>query len=206
MSSSLVQAQTISIINSKIVNARDLPANYNNLAIKWLTTNKQILMATEFASFWVIVKTSGTSSVYNMYCGNNVLWNNTHYNTPDKLPDLILVIENSEFKGILIDNVITELVQLGLYGIFTWMSPITPSSSSTSSLHHIQVLVDSLVNPPRPAPQTLMQFMQNAGSLQQPMAYIQAGNTLIPVPHGTSMQLIPNQLSPMMNISHYRRC
>jgi len=39
-----------------------------------------------------------------------------------------------------------------------------------------------------------------------PTAYIRAGDTLIPVPHGTSVQVIPNRIEPMMNISHFRRC
>ena len=162
-------------------------------------------MATEFSTFWVITKTTGTSSNYNMYCGRNVPWNISAFSIPDKLPDLILVIENSEFKGILVGEVINELIQMGIHGIFTWMSPIVGASSSdsrTQTLEHVLSLVNSLTNSaPNPTPQTLMQF----GSAPRPMAYIRAGNTLIPVPAGGTLQVVPNQFPPMMNISHYRR-
>jgi hypothetical protein len=193
-----------------MVHAKDLPSNYSTLAMKWLTVDKKILLSTIFASYWVIQKTMGSSSNYNMYCGDDVRWRNTDFNIPTKLPDLILVIENSEFKGILIGDVISELIKMGIYGIFTWMSPIvgaTPGPSAVlveeqTTLDRILALTQTLHE--RSQPQTLMQFMQQ-GAAPKPMAYIQAGNTLIPVPAGGTLQVIPNQFSPMMNISHFRR-
>jgi len=205
MSHSLVQVQTIATINAKIVPAKDLPSDYTTNAIKWLTIDKKILLSTIFGSYWIIQKTMGSSSNYNMYCGDDVRWRNTDFNIPDKLPDLILVFENSEFKGILIGDVINELIKMGIYGIFTWLSPIigaTPGPSTTlvqeQTLDRILALAQTLHE--RSQPQTLMQFMQQ-GTTPKPMAYIQAGNTLIPVPAGGTLQIIPT----MMNISHFRR-
>lgn len=209
MSHSLVQVQTIATINAKMVPSKDLPLDYSTKAIKWLTVDKKILLSTIFDSYWIIQKTMGSSSNYNLYCGDDVRWRNTDFNIPAKLPDLILVFENSEFKGILIGDVISELIKIGIYGIFTWLSPIvgaTPGPSAVlvqeQTLDQILALAQTLHE--RSQPQTLMQFMQQ-GAAPRPMAYIQAGNTLIPVPAGGTLQVIPNQFSPMMNISHFRR-
>ena len=212
MSHSLVQVQTIATINAKMVPAKDLPSDYTTKAIKWLTVDKKILLSTIFGSYWVIQKTMGSSSNYNMYCGDDVRWRNTDFNIPTKLPDLILVIENSEFKGILIGDVISELIKMGIYGIFTWLSPIVgatpgpvaPLVQEQTTLDQILALAQTLHDRSQPQPQTLMQFMQQ-GAAPRPMAYIQAGNTLIPVPAGGTLQVFPNQFSPMMNISHFRR-
>lgn len=202
MSHSLVQAQTIATINGKLVTARDLPSTYNRLAIKWLTVDKNILLATEFSNFWIIQKKTGSDGAnYNMYCGSSVPWRNTDFNIPDKLPDLILIIENVEFKGILIGDVISELIKMGIYGIFTWMSPIVGSTQTSQTLDNILTMFQQVQ---QSQPQTLMQFVQQ-GSAPKPMAYIQTGNTLIPVPAGGTLQVIPNQFAPMMNISHFRR-
>jgi len=139
MSHMLPQAQAVGIIQSKMVKKSDLPDDYSSLALKWMIQNRTNLLNNEFADFWIVEKNSGSSSSYKMYCGKNVLWNNTHYATPNKLPNLILIIENAEFKGILIGDVITELIQLGRYGIFLWISTSVISDPIPSSSVYIGV-------------------------------------------------------------------
>lgn len=203
MSASLIQVQTISTINSKMVPARDLPSTYGSLATKWLTYDKRTLLATEFSDYWIIQKTTGTSGAnYNMYCGQTVPWNNSHFNIPSKLPDLIIIIENSTFLGILIGDVISDLIRMGVFGIFMWITSTSSAGTSSAGTTSASANILSMV---QPKPQTLMQFMQQSGGGQKPMAYLQAGNTLIPVPAGGTLQVFPNQFPPMMNISHFRR-
>jgi hypothetical protein len=197
MSHSLVQVQAIATINAKMVPAKDLPSDYTTNAIKWLTIDKKILLSTIFGSYWIIQKTMGSSSNYNMYCGDDVRWRNTDYNIPDKLPDLILVIENSEFKGILIGDVISELIKMGIYGIFTWLSPIVGATPGPVAPLVQEKTLDQILA----LAQTLHERSQVQGTSPRPMAYIQAGNTLIPVPAGGTLQVFPT----MMNISHFRR-
>ena len=122
MSHMIVQAQAIDIINRKMVKKEDLPSEYNALAFKWLINSHQSLLDNEYKEFWIIEKTTTSSSNYNLFCGRNVYWRNTAFNIPDKIPNVIIVIENSEFKGIIIGGAIIELIQLGIYGIFLWLS------------------------------------------------------------------------------------
>jgi len=213
MSHLSTQAIAIGIMNTSMIKAHELPSNYADLAQKW-AGNKDALFSNEFKTFWVIVRTSGN---YNLYCGNNVVWSNTSFNIPRNKPDLILVIEENVFKGIVVGDPISQLIDLGMYGIFMWLMPI-PVESKLDSIHR---MVTQLSSPmymgtdayrvtghligAAPAPQTLMQFMVEKRA-PPPTAYIRAGDTLIPVPHGTSVQVIPNRIEPMMNISHFRRC
>jgi hypothetical protein len=214
----MTQLLTISNIMSKMIPATALPTHHCTSARKWFTIDKNILMATEFATYWIITKTTSSSSSYNMYCGSNVPWRNHSFNIPDRLPEMILVIENTELIGILVGGVIRELIDMGISGIFSWLSPIIATTSTasmpahvwaaasdSSKLDHILSLTQALSSSaPRREP-TLVEFMQ-ARPAPAPMAYIQAGNTLIPVPAGGRLDVIPNQFAPMMNISHFRRC
>ena len=132
MSHLLTQARTIERINSQLIKKEDLTSEYNLLSTQWNTTNKEILMATKFAEYWVIVKdTKSGSANYNMYCGRNVEWRNTQYVPPARKPDIILVFENNDFKGILIGCVINELITMGMMSIFSWITK--PSAYQTSN-------------------------------------------------------------------------
>ena len=128
----IVQVQAIDIINRKIVKKEDLPNEYNALAFKWLINSHQSLLDNEYKEFWIIEKTTTSSSSYNLFCGRNVYWRNTAFNIPDKIPNVIIVIENCEFKGIIIGSAIVELIQLGIYGIFLWLSDATKPAFTIS--------------------------------------------------------------------------
>ena len=199
-----VQAQAISIMNIKMIKKEDLPGDYSALAIKWLLVDKNVLLASDFKDYWVIVKnTQNSISNYHLHCGSNVPWSNTSYSIPDKLPSIILVIENNDFKGVIIGDTIIDLIKLGIYGIYLWMSPLHTPSTSTSAPHFV---IAPITNPSPSTPTSLLEFMR-VNSAPAPSAYIQAGGTLIPVPAGYTAQVIPripNQFEPMMNISHFK--
>jgi hypothetical protein len=209
-----VQAKTIQILTEKIIKKSDLPSNYSTLADKWVTSDKNLLLKTAFSSFWVITL---TASKYNMYCGSDVIWERSYFAHPKKNPDLILVIENNIFMGIIMGDTINELISLGDWGIFVWISSIPPPSDQLEMLHakiaalaggtppqlaHVRVEV---VPPPLPAARTLLEFMHQSQP-PPPPAYIRVGNQLFAVPHGTtSIQVVPNQFPTIPNISHYKR-
>jgi hypothetical protein len=186
MSHIVDQAKTIELIASKLVKKDDLPSDYSNLVFKWLINDKSTLLSGEFADFWIIDKTISTSSKYSMFCGKNVPWINTAFNIPDKLPTLIILIENSEFKGILVGDVIIDLIKIGMYGIFLWIS--SPTS--------------------QPSHQTLLQFMSSPPAVtfvQPPL--INVGGRLFQLPPGGKVEVInhlPNAFEPLSNISHFR--
>ena len=177
---------------NKIINSRLVTGDFSNLVTKWFINNN----SDDFDDIWVIVKTTHPNQS-NLYCGKNVPWRNSHFNIPNRLPNYILVIEDSYGKGILIDNTIMNLIQLGDMGIFLW---ITPTSS--------------IVN------QTLIQYMNstgpyapNMGFVSGPMhsgsVYIGAGGSIIQLPSGGTVQVIkhneiPNIFQPLSNISWYR--
>jgi len=188
MSHIVDQAKTIEFITSKLVKKDDLPSDYTSLVFKWLINDKTTLLSGEFADFWVIDKTTSTSSKYSMFCGKNVPWINTAFNIPEKLPTLIILIENSEFKGILVGDVIMDLIKIGMYGIFLWISSV----------------------PSQPSHQTLLQFMSNVQPpsvtfVQSPL--INAGGRLFQLPAGGKIEVIkhlPNAFEPLSNISHFQ--
>jgi hypothetical protein len=215
-----VQAKTLQILNDKIIKKTDLPSNYSTLADKWVTSDKNLLLKTAFSSFWVITL---TSSKHNMYCGSDVIWERSYFAPPKKNPDLILVIENNMFKGIIMGDTINELISLGDWGIYVWISSIPPPSDPLEMLHakiaalaggaplqqptplaHVRVEVAPPPLMQLAPPRTLLEFMHQSQP-PPPPAYIRVGNQLFAVPHGTtSIQVVPNQTT-IPNISHYKR-
>ena len=205
MSHMIVQAQAIGIMNSKILKKEDLPADYSTLGLKWMTSDQPTLLSGDYADYWVIVKMMDGSSNYKMFCGKNVPWRNTAFNIPDKIPSVIIVIENSEFKGILIGDVITDLIRLGQFGIFLWITSTTAPAHQTlmqfMSAHSSAPPSVTFVHPP-------IQFVKPGGAI------INAGGTLYQLPAGGHVQVIkhdsvPNMIQPLSNISHFkivRRC
>jgi len=177
MAHRVIQASTIAMLNASLIKdatCRD--------SAKWNTCDKKILLSTIFSDYWVIHK-KNSDNKYNMYCGTNVNWSNTHYAMPPKIPDVTLVYEDNDFKGILLGDTVRELCYMGIYGIFLWISPV----------------------PAQTPEERLLELLAPA----QPMAYIRVGNNLIPVPAGHRVDVVhhgvPNAFGPMMNISHFRR-
>jgi hypothetical protein len=172
---------------NKIINSRIVTGNFSNLVTKWFINNN----SDDFNDIWVIVKTTPNQS--NLYCGKNVPWINSHFNIPNKLPNYILVIEDSYGKGILLGDTIMNLIQLGDMGIFLWITP-------TSSI----------------ANQTLLQYMNstgpyapNIGFVSTPMysgsVCIGVGGSVMQLPSGGTVQIIKhNAFQPLSNISWHR--
>jgi hypothetical protein len=107
MASNLLRS--IQKINSDIIAHTDLPEEQHMLGKLWTTESKSSLLSSKgvFSNYWVITKTTSSSSTYELYCGENVEWS-SHGIT--KLPEMIYVIENNKFKEILIGTTITDLI------------------------------------------------------------------------------------------------
>lgn len=121
MSSNLLRS--IQKINSEMIAYSDLPEEQNMLGQLWIKESKSSLLSSKgvFSNYWVITKTTSSSSTYELYCGDNVEWL-SHGIT--KLPEMIYVIENNKFKGILIGTTITDLISFGTSGIYQWKKTI----------------------------------------------------------------------------------
>jgi len=121
MSSNLLRS--IQIINSKIILYSDLPEEQNILGQLWSKESKSSLLSSKgvFSNYWVITKTTTSSSKYELYCGENVDWSSCSIT---QVPEMIYVIENNKFKGILIEKTITDLIAFGASGIYQWIQPI----------------------------------------------------------------------------------
>lgn len=121
MASNLLRS--IQKINSEIISHTDLPEEQNILGQLWTKESKSSLLSSKgvFSNYWVITKTTTSSSTYELYCGENVSW------TPHgitKVPEMIYIIENNKFKGILIGKTITDLIAFGASGIYQWITTI----------------------------------------------------------------------------------
>lgn len=147
MSSNLLRS--IQKINSEMIAYSDLPEEQNILGQLWIKESKSSLLSSKgvFSNYWVITKTTSSSSTYELYCGENVEWS-SHGIT--KLPEMIYVIENNKFKGILIGTTITDLISFGTSGIYQWKKTIKSEPvayimagdkmigvSSGTRMHHI---------------------------------------------------------------------
>jgi len=228
MSHVTVQLQTISTINTKLVPAKDLPSEYISMGTKWANVDRELLLLSNFSDYWVLDKTTtaiagATTAItggasYNLFCGSDVSWSSDNWCVPAKLPTIIIIIENAEFKGILVGDVIKELIDMGQYGIFMWLTRTSPNAKipeKTTNIHILGPRPDARIlvhTAGVPAPRTLMEFMHQGQVASAPSAFIQAGGSVFAVPAGYTVQevrnTIPNQnqFAPLMNISHYRRC
>jgi hypothetical protein len=121
MSSNLLRS--IQIINSERILYSDLPEEQNILGQLWSKESKSSLLSSKgvFSNYWVITKTTTSSSKYELYCGENVDWSSCSIT---QVPEMIYVIENNKFKGILIGKTITDLIAFGASGIYQWIQPI----------------------------------------------------------------------------------
>lgn len=121
MSSNLLRS--IQKINSEIISNLDLPEEQNMLGQLWIKESKLSLLSNKgiFSNYWVITKTISSSSLYELFCGENVQWT---LRGISKIPEMIYVIENNKFKGILIGTTITDLIAFGESGIYQWISTI----------------------------------------------------------------------------------
>jgi hypothetical protein len=186
MAHRVTQASTIAKINANLIKGVDLPDSR-----KWITHDKKTLLSTIFSEYWIIHKKTAENK-YDMFCGTNVNWMNTHYAMPSKIPDITLVFEDNDFKGVLLGDTVKDLCQMGIYGIFMWILPVPVQTAEERLLE----LLGGASAAPAPAPAA-------------PVAYIRVGNNLIPVPAGHRVDVVhhgvPNAFAPMMNISHFRR-
>jgi hypothetical protein len=198
MAHALVQATAIAKINSKVMKKETLGGDFTTLSFKWSTMDHSTLLATEFSEYWVIEKNTRSSPAYKMFCGSNVPWTNTHYAMPPRLPDIVLMFEDGCFTGILMGDVIRELAAMGTMGIFLWLSPVVKKTTEES------LLAFMAAHSPRHAAPTISYHVPAPAP---PVAYLRTPDgRLIPVPAGTkSIDVIPNQFEPLMNISHFRR-
>jgi hypothetical protein len=121
MSSNLLRS--IQKINSEIIAYSDLPEEQNMLGQLWIKESKSLLLSSKgvFSNYWVITKNTSYSSTYELNCGENVSWT---LHGIIKIPEIIYVIENNKFKGILIGTTITDLISFGTSGIYQWIQPI----------------------------------------------------------------------------------
>lgn len=119
----VANAQSVNLINSNMVKKNDLDQNINETAMFWTFAPKNDLLSNDgiFGNYWVITKnTNGSSSDYELHCGNKI--------TSSRVPSMIFNYENNEFKGILVGDVIRQLILIGQNGILSWEKKIYPSA------------------------------------------------------------------------------
>jgi len=129
MSKFLSQLLSIKKINDEIISNNDLPEEQNSIAKIWIQnpSNSSILSKSGiFSDYWIITKTTDSSSEYKLYCGENVQWKSFGCET---CPEMIYIFENNKFKGILIGKTISDLIKIG--AIYNWKINIFYSSSSS---------------------------------------------------------------------------
>jgi len=157
-------------INSGLIPARDLPAEQNSVGSMWKIYPKDNLLARDgvFGNYWVIIKnTSDSSSDYQFYTGDNVKW---RYN---RFPQMIFVIDNNGFKGVLTGNTIINLVSFGEKTLDSWYIPVTTSTPGAYIMAGNQLLS------------------------------VPSGVKMHHVNHRTGMVTeIPNPISPMKMVTH----
>ena len=109
-------AKSIELINSSLINKRDLDKDINDLSVFWTIAPIDDLLKVGglFSNYWVITKKSSSSgSSYELYCGEKI--------TSSYVPPIIFVYKNDIFEGILIGEVIKKLVLIGQNGILSWI-------------------------------------------------------------------------------------
>lgn len=186
MSSNLLRS--IQKINSEIITYSDLPEEQNLLAQMWIKENKLSLLSSKgiFSNYWVITKTTSSSSTYELYCGENVSWT-SHGIT--NVPEMIYVIENNKFKGILIGTTITDLISFGVSGIYQWKKTI--KSEPTAYI----MAGDKMIGV---SPGTRMHHIDHTtGKISE----IHVG----PASFASSVSPFPNMLPGIVNISSFQR-
>ena len=192
MSHFLDSARSIEIINSNLIKKEDLGIEHIQIGSLWDISLIQNLLSKDgvFSNYWVITKNIGVQSSYELYCGENVPYA-IGVITPQ--PQVIFLIVNNNFAGILIDKSIKDLINIGKYGIYSWLKHIRFASSGSSV------------------------------SSASPSAYIMSGNQMISVAPGTRMHhvnhltgqiteikvgeqiYVPNPLPGIVNISQFQR-
>jgi hypothetical protein len=108
-------AKSVELINSSLINKRDLDKDINDLSVFWIIApiNDLLKRGGLFSNYWVITKKSNLSSSYELYCGETI--------TSSYVPQIIFVYENDIFQGILIGEVIKKLILIGQNGILSWI-------------------------------------------------------------------------------------
>jgi hypothetical protein len=111
----IAHAQSVDIINTKMIKKNDLDQTTNETALFWTFSPKNDLLSNDgiFGNYWVITKNSqDANATYELYCGNKI--------TSSRVPSIIFNYENNEFKGILVGDVIHQLILIGQDGILSW--------------------------------------------------------------------------------------
>jgi len=184
MASNLLRS--IQKINSDIIAHTDLPEEQHMLGKLWTTESKSSLLSSKgvFSNYWVITKTTSSSSTYELYCGENVEWS-SHGIT--KLPEMIYVIENNKFNGILIGTTITDLISFGASGIYQWKKEL-----KSEPVAYIMA-GDKMIGV---APGTRMHHIDHrTGKVSE----IHVGSSSAP------SVVLPNMLPGIVNISQFQR-
>lgn len=185
MASNLLRS--IQKINSDIIAHTDLPEEQHVLGKLWITESKSSLLSSKgvFSNYWVIIKTtSSSSSTYELYCGENVEWS-SHGIT--KLPEMIYVIENNKFKGILIGTTITDLIAFGVSGIYQWKKNL----SKSEPIAYIMA-GDKMISV---APGTRMHHIDHTTGIVSEIKVAQSAPSVA----------LPNMLPGIVNISQFQR-
>ena len=181
MSSNILRS--IQKINSEKIAYTDLPEEQNILGQLWSKESKSSLLSSKgvFSNYWVITKTTASSSTYELYCGENVSW--TPYGIT-KIPEMIYVIENNKFKGILIGTTITDLIAFGASGIYQWKKELKSEPVAYIMAGNKMIGV---------APGTRMHHIDH-----------RTGN-ISEIHVGSSSAPFPNMLPGIVNISSFQR-
>jgi hypothetical protein len=119
----VANAHSVNLINSNMIKKNDLDQNTNETAMFWTFAPKNELLSNDgiFGNYWVITKnTTGSNSTYELYCGNKI--------TSSRVPSMIFNYENNVFKGILVGDVIRQLILIGQNGILSWEKKIHSSA------------------------------------------------------------------------------
>jgi len=115
----------VEIMNKEIIGKGDLPREQNEIGSMWSLYSKSNLLASDgvFGNYWVITKnSSGGSSEYEFYCGENVKW------PLNRIPQMVFIMENNIFKGILVNGSISKLIMKGEKVLNNWYKPVFDAS------------------------------------------------------------------------------
>jgi hypothetical protein len=185
---SLETLRLIKILNSELLPNTDLPSEQHQHGKFWTLYSKSSLLGRSglFCDYWVITKiTSDSSSKYELYCGENVMFNKAEIK---KIPDMIYFFENDNFKGIFIGETIIKLIKSGIYSWITNIEYTSSSGGSTSDVSGYIKVGDKLIGI---SPGTRMHHVDHSTGRVSEIAFKHAP--------------IPNQLPGIVNISSFQR-